>query len=117
MVTLANAGVHAAELSDLRTAVSVNGTDSSARWFGTSNSRPLSAAVNVHDGLPKLQVLLLLADGATPAVPSTVLPGVVCCRSHVTELLPEGMLKAAPAGQFTTMPVPVAVRVPVTPPV
>ena len=35
----------------------------------------------------------------------------------VVELLPLGMLNDAPLGQFTVMPAPVAVSVPVTPPV
>ena len=48
-------------------------------------------------------------------MPSTTLPTVVTCTSLVVELLPLGMLNDAPLGQFTVMPAPVAVSVPVTP--
>ena len=115
LLTLAKAGTHTVALSDLRTALTLTVCAASAAWFGTSKRKPLSAAVNVQPGLPNVQLVLLVGDGAGPLMPSTTLPAVVSCMSSVTEPLPIGMLKPAPLGQFTVMPVPLAVSVPVTP--
>ena len=117
LLTLANAGTQTAALSALRTALRVTVCSTSETWFATSNSRPLSAAVWVHEGLPNVQVAAFVVAGAAAVMPSSTLPAVVCCIATLTDELPAGMLKAAPPGQFTVMPVPLAVSVPATPPV
>ena len=117
LLTLANAGTHTAALSDLRTALTFTVCSASATWFGTSNTKPLSAAVKLQPGLPKLQLVVLVGTGAAPLAPNTTLPTLVTCTVVVTVPLPAGMLKAAPPGQLTVMPAPVAVSVPVAPPV
>jgi hypothetical protein len=80
-------------------------------------SSPLSTALNVQLGEPKLQVVALTALGETAAAPTLTLPTLVSCMRMSTELLPEGIENAVPSGQFTVMPLPVAERVPLTPPV
>jgi hypothetical protein len=114
-VTLAKAGVQARPLSLLRTACTVKAWLLSLRWWGRSNSRPASAAVKVQAGLPKLQLAAFKAAGVLLATPSTAGVVVVTCTLTVVLPLPDGMLKAVPAGQATEPPV--APRVPVTPPV
>ena len=112
-MALAKAGVQTVLLSLLRTALMLTVCATSATWLGTSKTKPASAAVKVQAGLPKLQLSALLAAGVLLATPSTVAVVVVACRLTVVLLLPEAMLNAAVAGQFTLPPV--ACRVPLTP--
>ena len=85
--------------------------------MGTSNTRPESLAVKVQLGPPKLQLVALGGVGVRPEADTPTLPAVVWCMATASVDEPAGMLKAAPAGQFTVMPVPLAASVPVTPPV
>src|SRR5689334_16205978 len=116
LLTLAKAGVQLNALSDLRTAFTLTVCEASAKWSGTVNWRPASTAVKVQAGLPKLQVVALLGVTLKLDAPNTTLPAVVTCTLLVVVLAPAAIVKFAPLGQ-TTLGVPVAVSVPVRPPV
>ena len=70
-----------------------------------------------------MQLVALVGTGVGEAVPNTTLPAVTTCTFFVTLFEPDAMTNPAPAAppvepsQFTVMPAPVALSVPLTPPV
>ena len=123
LATLANAGTQASALSAVLTALTLTVCSTSETWLGTAKTKPALLAVKVQLGEPKLQVVALVAAGVAGEVtPNTTLPTDVTCTFLVTELLPAGMTKPAPVAppvalSQLTVGVPVALKVPLTPPV
>jgi len=112
-VTPAKAGTQAVPVSDFLTALTATLCAASARWSGTSNTKPLSAALYAQLLLPsRLQLTPSEGVGTRALAPSITLPGVVSCRRRSTELLPAGMLIVLPSGHDAA---PLAVKLPVTP--
>ena len=80
-------------------------------------NKPASLALKVHCGAPKVQLV-----GIAPPTPKTTLPGVLTCTFLVTELAPTGITKPLPDAppevpSQATVGAPLAVRLPLTPPV
>src|SRR5690349_1032965 len=100
LLTFANAGTQTPALSDLRTALSLKVCAVSETWSGIAelNTSPESAAVKVQAGLPKLQVVELVADWLRLVVPKTTLPAETTWALSVVLLEPEAMVKFAPEG-------------------